>query len=316
MPWTSPWVCSRAVAGLVAAVVAEGLGDGLEAAGRLREGRLVRGDELFGGGAVGGRHEHRGEDHDEHEDQPPRDAGAPGAHGAQPSQAPAGGAAEAVPAHGGLDEAVAEVGDDERHDDAPGAGGEVRRPAGRDRQVGPDDEEDRPVPEVDAVAAGADPAGGRKLEHGLEAAGPFDDDENEHGRRERGQQDAAAEGPRGGLTGAQEEDEQGGQRCRGHVAAVGSPPRRAGPRAVRRGPRERQRGAEHQPHDVGVGAVVGAGGALGVDPDGHERRPRAPRGRGPPPHGPRTRGRGAAGAAPRPATGGRTAPRPRGTTGS
>ena len=127
------------------------------------------------------------------------------------------------------------------------------------------------MPQVDAVAAGADPPRGRQLEHGPQPAGPLDDDEHEGGGRDRGQQDAAAEGERGVLTAQRHQPEQGDQRDGGDLPAVLGPPGRGGPGAVRGGVDEGERGAEHQAHDVGVGAVVDAGGAVGVEAQGHQR---------------------------------------------
>ena len=54
------------------------------------------------------------------------------------------------------------------------------------------------------------------------------------------------------------------------LSTVRGPPGRRGPGAVRGGVPEGERGAEHQAHDVGVGAVVDAGGAVGVEPQGHQ----------------------------------------------
>ena len=151
------------------------------------------------------------------------------------------------------------------------AGQQVGRAAGGDGQVLADDQEHRPVPQVDAVAAGADPPRGRQLEHGPQPPGALDDDEHEGGRRERGQQDAATEGQRGVLAAQRHQAEQGHQCGDRDLATVRGPPRRGRPGAVRCGVGEGEGGAEHQAHDVGVGAVVDAGGAVGVEAQGHQR---------------------------------------------
>ena len=83
MPWTSPWVRSRRVPGRwppFAAVLGDGLRPSVAACARAASFAVMSSSVVV---RSGGRHEHRGEDHGEHENQAPRDASAPRAHGAQ-----------------------------------------------------------------------------------------------------------------------------------------------------------------------------------------------------------------------------------------
>ena len=174
--------------------------------------------------------------------------------------------AEAERAERRLDEAEGEVGQGDGHEHAPEPGQHVRRRAGRRRVVERDEQDDRPVPEVDGVRAGADPARDRVAHDPLEAGravGPvLDDAHHDHGRRDRGvSADATPETVSVDCSPSSTIAASSTQRRRAGTAYdPGRPQREGATHVARRGlaQRERERRAGHEPHEVGVGAVVDA----------------------------------------------------------
>ena len=171
-----------------------------------------------------------------------------------------------------LHPAVGRLGCSDRDPDAEHSRPEVGRAARLDRPQLADDQDDRPVPEIEAVGALADPGEGTDLQGGASHARRRDDRQHEHGCGERGQRDPEAEGPRARLIANHEQREQHNRRPRSDRPTEPRPACRGGPRAVRCGIREGQSGTEHEPDEVGVGAVVDARGGRRVEESGHECR--------------------------------------------
>ena len=158
---------------------------------------------------------------------------------------------------------------------------QVRRRARGGRVVERHEEDDRPVPEVDGVGPGPDP-GRHRMAHDPLDRGARVAPVRPPGRRSMRPmtrtavaRDAATIPPRKVSVDCSSRKTISASRtprARGTAYDPNRPQRgrRHPRRQVRGGPREGERRAEHQPHDVGVGAVVDAGG---VGARGEEQRP-------------------------------------------
>ena len=129
----------------------------------------------------------------------------------------------------------------------------------------------RPVPEVDPVAALADPPQGLRAEHRAEPRRAVGDRPDEHGRDDGDRREAALVDARLVVVPRQHRHDEQGE---GHGPG-GVQRRHARPadRVARQGPGERQQRADEQPGRVRVGAVVDARRiAAGREQDRHEPR--------------------------------------------
>ncbi len=202
----------------------------------------------FRGRRAGGRHDHDGQ-RDRHRD------------GGGDADGPAG---PGAPPDGLLDRHVRQAGDGEREADPH----RVERPAVDAGPVGADEHDDRPVPQVDAVADRAQ-HGQRRQRQGLpQRAGGAARDRPDHDQRRHGehQQAAPVVGRRQPVDGHAHPPDEGERRDRRRGE------RRRGP-ALPPGPVERpdrQRRAEEGRRQPGVGAEVGAVGVERVVGDGQQ----------------------------------------------
>src|SRR5690606_22355213 len=160
------------------------------------------------------------------------------------------GPAETVRAHRGLQPSVRGARDQQGEDHGhpaqnPVAAGVV---PGRDRERQQDD--DRPVPEVDPVGALSDPLHRGQSEQPLEYPGRAEDRGDEHGTEQSGEQDPAPEGERRRLVQSEHEEHEDRERTEGG-GVTPTLPRGRPEEAAWLAPPERQRDADQQGEGVG-----------------------------------------------------------------
>jgi AAA ATPase containing von Willebrand factor type A (vWA) domain len=243
---------------------------------RLLDGLLARLDPHLGFAAsgVGGEGDDAREPEPRGDDQPDdRGDGAAAARGGVEHRARD--AAEPEAADGLLDEAVGDHRGDEREREGDPAEGPRRcalaRPGG---ECAAEEHEDGPVPQVDAVAALADPAQRREVERARDGGARHEERRDEHGGEHGDEGEAAAIGRvefPGHEHRERDEAEKGERAERDDRPAMDAAGDAARLRAVGEHGEE---GADREAEGVGVGAVVHARRVDGGVGDAHPRRRR------------------------------------------